>query len=173
MKLLTLLLIAGMNVYAQHGRAGGGMPSVGGDMSHAESASLGGSLVGNSRGKTSADSDHATKQAGKLSQQSPDTILERNGKLSSKLDSLLPAGTTADEACTGFKNLGNCVAAIHVSHNLGIPFEDLKDKMTGSKPQKLGTAIHSLRPEVNAKAEATKAAHQARTDVDESTKSTS
>lgn len=173
MKLLTLLLVAGMSVYAQHGQAGGGMPSMGGDMSHGEGTPHGGSLVGDSHGKTSADGDHATSQALKLSQKSPDTTLERNAKLSSKLNGLLPPGTTAQQACSGFKNLGNCVAAIHVSHNLGIPFEDLKDRMTGSKPEKLGTAIHSLDPEVNAKAEATKARHQADADIDESTKSTS
>jgi hypothetical protein len=103
-----------------------------------------------------------------MGKQSPDTILSRNTKLSSKLDSLLPKGTTAQQACSGFKNLGQCVAAIHVSHNLGISFDDLKAKTTGDNSENLGKAIHDLKPAVNAKAEAKKGRKQADQDLSES-----
>ena len=57
----------------------------------------------------------------------------------------------------GFRNWGQFVAAVHVSNNLGIPFADLKAKMTGTAPgptpgttvlgtpMSLGQAIQSLK----------------------------
>ncbi len=70
---------------------------------------------------------------------------------------LLPAGSNIYDACRGFKNWGQCVAAVHVSHNLNIPFADLKARMTDSTsgmtpgstvrttPMSLGQAIQSFR----------------------------
>ncbi|MBI4459485.1 MAG: hypothetical protein HY648_05450 [Acidobacteria bacterium] len=92
--------------------------------------------------------------------------LERNERLRSKLQGVLPAGTDLQQAATGFKNLGEFVAAAHVSHNLGIPFANLKAKMsTGSN---LGEAIHELKPDVDHNAEAKKAREQARKVLKES-----
>ena len=97
--------------------------------------------------------------------QSPDDILSKNTKLSGNLDKLLPNGMTAQQACSGFKNLGQCVAAIHVAHNLDIPFSDLKSKVTGGED--LGKAIQSLKPDANAKAETKKAKKQANADLNQ------
>ena len=83
-----------------------------------------------------------------------------NPKLSSRLESLLPAGTNLQQAAGGFKNLGGFVAATHVSHNLGIPLDQLKTVMTSGKS--LGEAIHEFRPDVDHKAEAKKATDQAK-----------
>lgn len=160
-KLLTVMLIAGLSAYAQGHSGGGGMGHAGGTpggMSNGRGMSGGdkrgdGSMGGRPHG------------AGDVGKQSPDTILKRNTKLSSKLDGLLPAGTTAGQACSGFKHLGNCVSAIHVSHNLGIPFADLKAKMTGSHPESLGKTIHDLKPDISAKNEAKKAQKQANSDI--------
>lgn len=62
-------------------------------------------------------------------------LLTKNTKLQSKLQtrlgSQLPEGVTVIDAASGFKNLGQFVAAVNVSNNLGIPFADLKAKMTG------------------------------------------
>ena len=159
MKLVAFLLIAGLSAYAQHGHGGGGIGHPGGMGTSSPVGSLHGeSTTGNRAGSMGTRS---------VSQQSPDTILERNTKLSSKLDGLLPSGTTAQQACSGFKNLGECVSAIHVSHNLGIPFEELKGKLTGSSREKLGHAIHDLNPAVDAKAETKKAHKQAKKDFSE------
>ena len=60
---------------------------------------------------------------------------------------------------SGFKNHGQFIAALHVSQNLGIPFDQLKAKMTGvsvnaagqtitSTPMSPGKAIHELRPDL-------------------------
>ena len=57
------------------------------------------------------------------------------------------------------------VAARHVSENLGIGYDALKDLMTGDNPKSLGQAIQQLRPGVDADAEATKAQRQADADT--------
>lgn len=86
----------------------------------------------------------------------PTTRAMKNQRLESRLLALLPPGSTIQTASQGFKNWGQFVAAVHVSNNLGIPFADLKAKMTGitpgtppgtvvqSTPLSLGQAIQSL-----------------------------
>jgi len=142
--------------YAQHGRGGGASSGhMGGPPSGAESS-----------GKSGSDHGQAgTTQSGK---QSPDQLLNQNTKLSANLQKLLPAGTTPQQACSGFRNLGQCVAAIHVSHNLGISFMDLRAKMTGSKSESLGKAIKDLKPGADAGAEKKKAEKQAKDDMNSS-----
>jgi hypothetical protein len=82
---------------------------------------------------------------------------------STHLAALVPAGMSTEEACTGFKSVKDCAASLHASQNLNIPFGDLKAKVTGG--QGLGTAIHSLKPDANARAEVKKAEGQAQGDV--------
>ncbi len=93
-------------------------------------------------------------------------LLTQNTKLASKIHDL--TGMDAQQACSGFKNLGQCVAAAHVSKNLGIDFNTLKGKLTGSNDESLGQAIHQLDPKVDAKAEAKKGKKQANDDLKES-----
>jgi hypothetical protein len=119
-------------------------------------------------GMSNAAGSHAPDANAHAGQKSPDQLLSQNSKLSSKLDSLLPSGTTAQQACSGFKNLGECVAAIHVSKNLGITFDDLKAKMTGASAESLGKSIHDLKPDADAKAEVAKAKKQAKEDLNSS-----
>jgi hypothetical protein len=90
-------------------------------------------------------------------------------QLATKVTSLLPPGTTLNRASTGFKNQGQFIAALHVSHNLGIPFSKLKTDMTGAKHLSLGQSIQDLKPS----AKATTAAHQAETEADNDVKRTS
>jgi hypothetical protein len=91
--------------------------------------------------------------------------LDRNTHLASQLQGLFPPGTDLKQASSGFKNLGQFVAAAHVSHSLGIPFDQLKAKMTGDSPVSLGKAIHELRPDADAKGEAKKAEHEAKEEI--------
>jgi len=74
------------------------------------------------------------------------THLHQQPQLASKLSTLLPPGTNLDAAAAGFKNLGQFVAAVHVSHNLGIPFDQLRARMVGANAVPLGQAIQALRP---------------------------
>jgi len=147
----TLALLA-MPVYAQHGGGHGG----GAGMGNAHSSAM----HGNS-GKTSTGSGP----------KSPAELLSHNTRLSSKLAGLLPTGTNLQTASQGFKNLGQFVAAVHVSHNLGIPFDQLKAKMIGPPKESLGQAIHALKPALNSKDETRKGEKQAKQDMDDSKES--
>src|SRR5262249_49862424 len=104
-------------VFAQHGHGGGRSSSMHGS-DHSSSA----------HGK--ADADHGSgHDANPSGSKSISQKLVANTKLASKLQGLLPPGTNLQTASSGFKNLGQFVAAVHVSHNLGIPFDQLKAKM--------------------------------------------
>jgi len=67
------------------------------------------------------------------------------------------------DAASGFKNLGQFIAALHVSHNLGIPFEELKAKMMSG--DSLGKVIKELKPDADSKSEVKKANKQAEDDI--------
>jgi hypothetical protein len=117
---------------------------------------------------------------------SPTSVLSKNSKLDSKLTSrlqskgLLPAGTDLKDACAGFKNLGQCMAAIHVSHNLDVPFGCMRANMTGTAPAgticvagtgssklSLGKSIQALAPTADAKTASKTATTEADTDIKE------
>jgi len=156
--LMCCVLAASISAFAQgRGHAGGAMggrPSGAGSMG----APSGHSAAGGPGATDSGSNTHAGSK-------SPEQMLTQNSKLSSKLDSMLPNGMTSQQACSGFKNLGQCVAAIHVSNNLKIPFDDLKAKMTGDNTESLGKSIHELKPDADAKTEAAKATKQAKKDI--------
>jgi len=93
------------------------------------------------------------------------TKIEANPTLATKVHALLPAGASITDAAAGFKNQGQFIAALHVSHNLNIPFDQLKAKMTGSDSVSLGAAIKATRPEMTeekANLEARKAEKEAK-----------
>src|SRR5579864_1736315 len=116
------------------------------------------------------DTDASGNSGSKMSDpRTPSELLMQKTQLASKLSSLLPPGTNLQTAASGFKNLGQFVAAVHVSHNLGIPFAQLKctelatkdacTTMNGtttvtmtvpSKSSSLGQAIHTLKPSLSA-----------------------
>jgi hypothetical protein len=85
--------------------------------------------------------------------------LTAKSQLANKLQTLLPSGTNVVTAAGGFRNLGQFVAAVHVSHNLGIPFSQLKTDMV-TKNMSLGKSIQALRPSVNATQEVERAETQ-------------
>jgi len=142
-----------------------------------------------------ADSGHvsahdATTGGSKDSgRKTPDELLTRNTKLSDNLSNLLNKmglktvngmPLTPQEACANFKNLGQCVAAIHVANNLGINFNKLACDMTlkpvttsacpagtapGTKGMSLGASIDALKPGTDGKTETRKAVTQADQDM--------
>ncbi len=166
-KLCVFLFAISLAAFAQHGAGAGhmgGPPSgMGSSMGSGESS------MGNSHGMSgSHDTMGVSNRPSDVGKQTPDTILSRDTRLNANLQKLLPAGTTPQQACSGFKTLGQCLAAVHVAHNLGISLSDLKEKVTGSNSESLGKAIHDLKPEVNAKAEAKKAEKQTHQDLTQS-----
>jgi hypothetical protein len=105
--------------------------------------------------------------AAPLGPKSPIDLLQQNTKLAANLAKLFPEGTDLTAQAQGFKNLGQFVSAAHVSHNLGIPFNDLKcaelgtsaatasgtmcsSSITNQGPTSLGKSIASLRPGADA-----------------------
>ena len=148
--LSTAAMVAFMSwpVFAQHGHGG-----------------MGSSMHGSSHSSSTHGSsgDHSGNSS---TQSSVSTRLSSNTKLAGKLQSLLPPGTDLQTAASGFKNLGQFVAAVHVAHNLGIPFDELKAKMQGPPTESLGKAIHQLKPDANAKAETKTAESEAHQDMD-------
>jgi hypothetical protein len=94
-------------------------------------------------------------------------LVKQNPHLAARLQTLLP-GVDLENASAGFRNLGAFVGAAHVAHNLDIPFDQLKARVTGANPMSLGQAIHELKPGANADAEAKKASRSADDDIKES-----
>lgn len=168
--LVAAFCFAALPVFAQHGSGGHG--GSGGGM-HSESHSSGhdaneghGGHDGDHDGDHDAN-EHSGKHGGdrESSHGSLAAKLSSNTKLAASLQALLPPGTNLQTAAQGFKNLGQFVAAVHVSKNLGIPFDQLKAKMTGPNSESLGKAIHDLQPTANAKAAAKQAERQAKADL--------
>lgn len=154
---------------AQHGHGGG--------MGQASAAGMGHGPSDHSM------NTHEGGNSGSMHGMTVDQQLSRNTKLAGKIDHL--TGMNAQQACSGFKNLGQCVAAAHVSKNLGISFACLKADMTGiaapsgsscpagtgSKSMSLGKSIQTLRPTADSKSEAKRATRQADEDLKDSSNS--
>ena len=151
----VMLYLGDLTVMAQRGHGGG----TGGPNSHEKM-----NKPANDKGmKPAKNHDTGSVSHGKVGDR-----LAHNQALSSKLQTLLPVGTNLQDASNGFKNLGQFVAAVHVSHNVNIPFDQLKTKMTGEPPMSLGKAIHELSPNAKAKEEVKKAHKEAAHDIKES-----
>lgn len=167
--LVAALGFAALPSFAQHGHGGSGGSSMHGD-SHGSS---GHDATEENHGRDGDHNNDANEHSGKHGAASGHDSghgslaakLARNPQLASKLQALLPPGTDLQQAAQGFKNLGQFVAAVHVSKDLGIPFDQLKAKMTGPGAENLGKAIHELDPTANAKAAAKQAEHEAKTDL--------
>lgn len=74
-------------------------------------------------------------------------LLEKNDNLRNKLAARLPADSklTVAASAKGFRNLGQFVAAVNVSHNQGVDFFALKELMVGPQQMSLGQALQQLK----------------------------
>ena len=156
---------------------------------------IGGPGVGHAHGPTGTPSGQSNKikpasllvnsQGSAPGAKSPVTMLEQNTKLSGRLAPFFPEGTDLSKEAAGFKNLGQFVSAVHVSHNLGIPFDNLKCAELGtsaatqqgvacspsiinSDPMSLGKTIQQLRPDAKPERAIQEANQQAEKDLQES-----
>ncbi len=102
------------------------------------------------------------------SRPSPETELKFNNKLADKLKTLLPQDTDPHVASKGFAELKEFVATVRAAKNLNVPFGELKSKMADGSSKELQKAIHTLKPDADAKAEVKKATEQAKQDIKES-----
>ena len=97
--------------------------------------------------------------------------LQKNTNLASKLETRLPKGTDLMTAAEGFRNLGQFVAAVNVSNNLGIDFVNLKTSMVDDGLS-LGQSIQTWKPTANSTREASLAESQATVFINASTTTT-
>ena len=167
MRRSTLIMVAatalvfGAPTYAQRPHpAPGGPPSGAGGASSGRGPGSGSDMSGSHASGAAA---HVTD----VSHGSPSDVLSRNTAIGGKIKTL--TGEDAQTACTGFKNIGQCVAAAHVAKNRDIPggFDALKAKVTGTGAVSLGKAIKGFAPNADAKAEVKKANKQASDDLNE------
>jgi hypothetical protein len=142
--LVVVLFLTTAPTFAQRGGSAGvgGGHTVGGDQNHSNSSAAGKSDKAPGKEGKDKDDDKSTSISDKISS---------DPKLDKKVTSLLPMGTDLKTAASGFKNEGSFIAALHVSKNLNIPWDQLKAKMTGPNAESLGKAIHDLRPDLNPK----------------------
>jgi len=146
--------------FAQHG---GGRPAGVGAGSTGAPTGAGSEASGRPSDPGSAGMGHSGIASG-----SPTSVLDNNHVTTALTKALTKSGVTIpngnlQSACSSFKNLGQCVAALHVAKNLNLSFSDLQTKM-GS--ESLGKAIQDVGgPNVNAKSEAKKANKQASQDL--------
>ena len=170
MAMLSLAVVLYATVaLAQHGHGGGasgGGMGMGAAMGHGTGLDKHGNA--GSANPTNSASTHKA---------SVGDILSKNPAIGDKIKSL--TGMPASQACTGFKNLGQCVAAAHVSKNLGISFDCLRSDRTGTAPlstskcpagtgaksMSLGKAIQTLDPTADQKSESKKGETEAQQDL--------
>jgi hypothetical protein len=172
----ALFCFAALPALAQHGHSGSSSHGVSGghgnsSSGHSEAGEHGGDKHGDS-GKHGDDdaNEHSGKHDGSHGHKSAAAALAQNPKLAAKLQSLLPPGTDLQAAAQGFKNLGQFVAALHVSKDLGIPFDQLKAKLTGPGAESLGKAIHDLKPDASVKTALKQAEKEAHADLESTEK---
>ena len=178
------LVIAGSNVnlYAQRGggAAGHGRPATAGTHAQGHVRPDNPGAQGHGRADNPGAQGHAhkpdtdakehggTNPKGATGRPKVSDQLTHNNNLSLRVKGLFPDGTDLAKEAEDFRNLGQFVAAAHVAHNLDIPWADMKGKMTGDHPESLGKAIQDLRPQADAKTEASKAQKEADTDIKDS-----
>src|SRR5579864_3073181 len=100
---LAVFLYA-ITALAQHGNAGGMHGGMGNSMGHS-------SMNSSDHGKSSTNAPPTSSQ--KISD-----VLSKNPAIGDKIVALTGDKLGAADACTGFKNIGQCIAAAHVSKNL-------------------------------------------------------
>lgn len=167
---VVLCATAALAQHGNSGAAGSGAASGGTGMGAAMGHSTGLDNHGNSANTNAGNSGSTHKM-------SVSDILSKNPAIGDKIQSL--TGMPASQACTGFKNLGQCVAAAHVSKNLRITFDCLRSDMTGTAPLSasncpagtgaksvsLGKSIQTLDPHADSKSESKKGQTEAQQDL--------
>jgi hypothetical protein len=144
-------------------KAGGTAPRAGGTAPEAGD----GSAPGSAKKDATAPPQSTAAAAPAAGSTKVQQKLQNNTHLANRLQSRLPAGTDLMAASSRFRNLGQFVAAVNVSNNLGIPFDSLKTKMVDGGLS-LGQSIHELKPDASATVEAERAETEAGVLIDES-----
>jgi len=109
---------------------------------------------------------------------------DQQRKLTARLQSqgIVPENADVKGLCTDFRELSDCLAALHASHNLGLNFVCVKSNVTGvragldtsscrmpngDKPLSLSKTLKLLKPDMDSKGAAKDAEELAKTDLRE------
>jgi hypothetical protein len=174
-RLILVAAVAVLSISYGAGRAAAQGPAGAGAGSAAASSSSGSSIGDKlnpikwvKKDKSSSDQSDAKEQQ----DQKLTANLQAQGVLAANID--------AKVACDNFKTREDCVAALHVSKNLGLDYNCLKSNVTGvlasadmssckesggDKGISLVKAIHLMKPDADAKGEAKNAEKQAKDDL--------
>ena len=174
MRKLHLMVLAALTVagtspaFAQRSHPGGAPPSAAGNHGSSTGAENGNATstaaAGNHSTSIGAANGNATSTAHANSMNAaPSDALSNNPAIGTKIKAL--TGKDAATSCSGFKTIGECVAAAHVAQNLKIPGGIGALSSAMSSGMSLGKAIQSLAPSANAKSESKKANKQAKEDM--------
>ncbi|MGA8410001.1 MAG: hypothetical protein WB680_22710 [Candidatus Acidiferrales bacterium] len=164
---VLISLTVGVERAAAQGPAGAGAAAVAQDSSHSLH-SLNPVTWVKKDSKNSSDAPEARSDA----ERKLTPILQAQG--------VLDGNATTTDACAPFTALDACLAALHVSYNLRLDFNCIRAVSTGvhtnadvsgckvadgEKAQSLNTAIHQLKPDINAKQATKEAEQQAKDDL--------
>ncbi|HVY94628.1 MAG TPA: hypothetical protein VHA14_17825 [Bryobacteraceae bacterium] len=79
-----------------------------------------------------------------------------DSRLAARVAPLVPQGQSLGDAAAGFKNEDEFLTTLHAANDSGIPFVELKDRVTAG--QSLGVAMRGLKPAMGSDASASAAA---------------
>jgi hypothetical protein len=175
MKMLKLAVLSlavflyATTALAQHGHSGGMGSGMGNSMAHSSA--------------NASDPGKSSTNAPPTSSQKISDVLSKNPAIGDKIMALTGDSTGAADACTGFRNIGQCIAAAHVSKNVsGLNFYCMRLAMTGTalpanstitcnlpanfKPGvSLGKAIQTFDPQADSTTETKKAKTETQQDL--------
>ncbi len=72
-----------------------------------------------------------------------------NPALSSRAQSMLPPGSSVVAAAEGFRNEADFLTALHASRSLNVPFDRVRQRMTGGDGMPLDKTLRELRPDLD------------------------
>ena len=133
--------------------------------------SASGTTTTTTKSSTTAAATSTTTGTGSTTLTTVQQKLQKNTNLADKLRSRLPANTNLMDAAVGFKNLGQFVAAVNVSNNLGLDFTELKSRMVDNG-MSLGQAIQDVKKTADVETEVRRAETEADSMIKSSTTST-
>lgn len=112
--------------------------------------------------RTDAAKPRATEPTAALSATSSEALI--TPAMKDRLRPLLAKGSDMSIYAEGFPSVERFAAVAHASHNTGVPFMMLKDRVVNQQ-MSLGHAIRSTKPGIDWKLEADRAEIEARSDV--------
>ena len=143
--------VASLLSVAAFGQGKGGGAGVGGGVVGGVTGTVNGAANGTVSRPTDTSKGGGNGAGGLGSSVNGTLNATQNTALSTHLAPLLPSNMTVPAAAAGFANQGEFVSAVHVAHNLNIPFDQLKAQMTGANATSLGKAIQKLDPKLDSK----------------------